>query len=228
MKLAILFSGGKDSTFTTYYYLEQGWDVCCLVTLQSEKEDSWMFHTPNISLVGMQAQALDIPLIVQQTKGEKEEELEDLERALAKAKKQYEVEGVAVGALASDYQQERVNRVCEKLGLKTYAPLWHKNQAKLLREMVDAGFVILIQAIAAEGLDEQWLSRIVDEKMINELEELHKKKGLQVAFEGGEAETFVIDGPIFKKKIVIKKAKKRMESPYTGVYIIEEVILQDK
>src|SRR5438105_4382059 len=128
MRIGILFSSGKDSTATLWYYLEQGWDVACLLSLLPENPDSYMFQNPSVELLKKQATSLQIPLLLQHTRGEQETELADLKELIIKAKQEYELTGVAVGALASDYQHERVHRICADAGLKTFAPLWHKNQ----------------------------------------------------------------------------------------------------
>jgi len=228
MRIAILFSGGKDSTFTAYYYIQQAWDVKCLITLRSENKYSYMFHTPNIDITKLQAQAMKLPLLEQQTKGEKETELQDLKKAFEKAKKQYKIKGVAVGAVLSDYQHERVNRVCESLNLKCFSPLWHKNQELLLRDMIDSGFNIIIQSIAAYGLTKEWLGRQIDIKTLAELVKMQKKFGLHPAGEGGEYESLVLDCQIFKKKLVIRSARKEMEDENTGKLVIENVELKKK
>ncbi|MBI5398815.1 TIGR00289 family protein [Candidatus Woesearchaeota archaeon] len=228
MNVAVLFSGGKDSVFSCYWALQQGWDVRCLVALIPVRDDSWMFHTPNIHLTVLQAQAIGIPIICEKTSGEKEEELNDLKRALHNAKKHANAEALVVGALASDYQQERVNRICEDVGLKTFAPLWHKSQDRLLAEMIDCGFEIIIQSIAADGLDETWLGRRIDEKALDDLKRLNKKFGIHVAGEGGEYESLVLDGPIFKQRLKIKSSEKIMENKHTGVLKIYEVGVGEK
>lgn len=228
MRIAILFSGGKDSTFALYWAIQQAWDVCCLVTLKSSKKDSWMFHTPNITWTSLQAKALGIPQIMHTTKGEKESELADLAAVLHKAKRQYRLDGLVVGAILSDYQQERVNRVCHDVGLKVFSPLWHKRQGHLLQEMIDCGFEIIIQSVAAEGMDKAWLGRRLDSGARSELLALQKKFGFHPAGEGGEFESFVLDGPIFKKRVVITDAEKKMEAPMTGVLVIKSAKLVDK
>ncbi len=228
MRIAVLYSGGKDSTFALYWAAQQGWDVCCLVSLFPSRADSWMFHTPNIQFVKHQAEALGLPLVAQATSGEKEAELQDLKTALNTARKQYTLNGIVVGALASDYQQERVNRICEDLQLKTYAPLWHKDQDRLLREMIECGFEIIIQHVAAEGLSEKWLGRKIDRACYQDLLKLHEQYSLNPAGEGGEYESFVLDGPIFKKKLVIVEAEKRMESACCGTLMIKKVWLENK
>jgi asparagine synthase (glutamine-hydrolysing) len=187
-----------------------------------------MFHTPNIRFTALQAEAIGIPILSQKTEGKKEEELADLKSALLKAKKQYRIEGLVVGALASDYQQERVNRVCEDVGLKTFSPLWHKEQGFLLREMVECGFDIIVQSIAAEGLDESWLGRHIDQVALDDLKKLNKKSGMHIAGEGGEYESFVLDGPIFRKRLVIAKSTKMSENKNTGILKIIKIELKDK
>lgn len=221
MRVGILYSGGKDSTFAAYIATVHGWDVCCLLTMQSSEESSYMFHTPNINIVPYQAEAMQIPLLCQETKGEKEEELNDLKKLLKKAKQTYQLDGIIVGALYSDYQQERVNRICYELNLKTFAPLWHVPQAYLLREMLDLGFEIIISAIAAEGLNKKWLGRKLDKQAYEELLHLHQKYQLHVAGEGGEYESLVLFCPLFKQRLIIKEAETILENECTGVYQIK-------
>lgn len=228
MKVACLFSGGKDSTFTLYWALNQCWDVKCLVSLIPENKESYMFHTPNINLSEMQARALCIPLIKQSTHGEKEKELKDLKKALKIAKDKYEITGVIVGALYSDYQQERVNRICHELKLKTFAPLWHKKQDYLVQEMIENEFKIIIIHIASYGLTKDFLGKMIDMGILNRLKELNKKYHIHVGGEGGEFETFVVDCPIFRKKVLIEKADVEMEDENTGTYVIRKARLVDK
>ena len=228
MRIGILFSGGKDSTFTLAYYLEQGWEVVCLISLFPKTNESWMFQTSTIEFTKLQAEALELPLIVQETAGEKEKELEDLKKALEQAKIQYTIDGVAVGALASDYQQERVNRISQELGLKCFAPLWHKEQAMLLREMIEGGFDIRMASVAAEGLGKEWLGKRLNKTDFEKLLELNKKIGIHIGGEGGEYETLVLDGPIFKKWIEVKKSHLEEENENTARWVIDEAELKEK
>ncbi len=226
--LGILFSGGKDSVFTTYYYKEQGWDVKCLVSLKSANPQSWMFHTPAIEMVKLQSEALEIPLVFHETKGEKEAELGDLGNALRAAKEKYNLRGIAVGALLSDYQHERVNRICHSLGLKCFSPLWHKSQEKLLREIISLGFDVRIVGIAAQGLNESFLGRCVDKDVVDTFAGLNKKHGFHVGGEGGEYESLVVDCPIFKKRIELLETTKILENENTGRLEILRAELVDK
>jgi len=222
VKLAILFSSGKDSVNILWYYLEQAWDVTCLLSLLPDNPDSWMFQNPSVGLLEKQAVSLGLPLLTRSTAGEKEEELIDLKKLLENAQEKYGIVGVAVGALASDYQHERVTRICHEIGLKTFAPLWHKNQMLLLREMIAAGFDIRMTRVAAEGLSEEWLGKKLTDADLDKLQALHEKTGFHPAGEGGEFETIVLDGPIFKNKIEIA-FKTEMESGCRGELKITSV-----
>lgn len=224
MKVAVLYSGGKDSNMALYKAKQLGHDIVCLITLAPLKEDSWMFHFPNIKLTKLQAKALNIPLIYEKTKGEKEKELKDLVKAVRKAIKKYKIKGLVSGALESRYQKTRIDKICKNLGLKSMAPLWHINHKKYLEE-VSEKFETIITAVSAEGLDEKWLGRKIDKGFIKDIEKLHKRYGINMTLEGGEGETFVLDGPFFKKKIRIIKLKKTMENECTGKLVIEKAML---
>lgn len=228
VRLAALFSSGKDSCYSVFIMKNQNYDIKCLITIDSRNKDSYMYHTPNVDMVRFQAEAMGLPLIMQETSGEKEIELEDLENALIKAKKLYNIEGVVVGAIFSTYQRDRVQKIAEKIGLKVFTPLWHKDQEILLRELMANKFEVIISSVASDGLDESWLGRKIDNKMVEQLIKLNKKNKINVAFEGGEAETFVLDCPMFKKRLVIEDAEKSMDSQHSGVYKIKKVKLINK
>ena len=201
MKVGILFSGGKDSTYAAWLAKKMGHEIECLITLYSENEASYMFHTPAIELTKEQAKLMDIPLVARETKGEKELELKDLQRAIEKAKVKYNLQGIVTGALASDYQASRILEICKQLKLECINPLWHKDQIELLKELVSNKFESIISGVAAYPLDRKWIGRKIDEKFIADIEKLAEKYKLNPAGEGGEFETLVINCPLFKKPL---------------------------
>ncbi len=202
MRLGVLFSGGKDSTLALHYAREKE-EVACLITLLSENKESYMFHTPNIDITALQAQALALPQIAKTTRGEKEKELLDLEEAIAEAASKFQIEGVVTGAVESVYQAERVQRICNKLGLWCFNPLWKHDQKALLEELLEKRFKVVISGVFAYPLDETWLGKQIDAQMISRLVELQQKYGISPSGEGGEIETTVLDAPQFRKKIEI-------------------------
>ena len=223
MRVCVLFSGGKDSVYALYTVQQYGWDVECLITVLPQREDSYMFHTPNIRFASVIADALEIPIKTKETNGEKETELEDLKEIL----KDTDVDGVISGAIMSDYQNTRIDSMCHDLGIKSFAPLWRKSQEMLVREMINAGFRIIIVGVFAQHLDESWLGREIDHKALTELIELQRKYKINIAGEGGEIETMVLDGPNFKKRVVLKKWEKVYERD-SGILRIGELKLENK
>jgi len=207
MKVAVLFSGGKDSTFTIWLASSFGWNVKALLTILPASDSSYMFHKPNVAWTPLQAEAMDLPLIMQRSSGDKLSELDDLKSLM----QSIDVDGVVTGAIGSEYQKEKVDIICEELGLKSFSPLWHKEGEILLRELVDAGFEVIITSVSAEGLDESWLGRKIDSKCIDELLELSKKHGISIVGEGGEMETFVLNSPFFKKRVKVIKSEKKWD-----------------
>jgi ABC transporter with metal-binding/Fe-S-binding domain ATP-binding protein len=226
LKAAVLFSGGKDSTMAIYEAMNNGWDVEYLVSIHSHNKHSYMFHVPNIHLTNKLAEAMEIDIITAETPGEKEEELDDLHQVLKLLKKRG-VDGIFSGALASSYQKKRIDNLCNELDLVSIAPLWHRDPLEYMREIIILGFEVIITSVAAEGLDESFLGRKVNNDLLEELLDVHKRTGIHIAFEGGEAETLVLDGPIFKKKLEILKSDIVWEGD-GGYLIVKEANLKDK
>jgi asparagine synthase (glutamine-hydrolysing) len=207
MKCAVLFSGGKDSVYSAYLAKQQGNELTCLISIFSKNKESYMFHTPSIKKTKSQAKVMNILLMIAKTKGEKEEELKDLEKAIAKAKKKYKIECVITGALHSVYQASRIQKICDNLNLKCLNPLWHKDEIKYLQELIKNKFKVIITAVAAYPLDKSWLGREINKDFVKEVTELKNKYKIHPAGEGGEFETFVLNCPLFKKPLKVKSFK---------------------
>ncbi|MBS3165756.1 diphthine--ammonia ligase [Candidatus Woesearchaeota archaeon] len=228
LKLGVLFSSGKDSCYSAFIMRRMNYQLTCLITLKSTNPDSYMFQSTGINMVELQAKAMEIPIVIQDTLGKKEKELEDLEKALQRAKEKYKIEGIVSGALSSTYQRDRIERVCEKLGLKIFSPLWHKPQEQELRELLTNGFDFIYSKIAAEGLDKTWLNRKISGTDLERLEKLKQKIGLNVAGEGGESESLVLDCPLFKKKVELEKVEIIEENKNCAYIVITKAKLVEK
>ena len=209
-----------------YAALEAKEDVKYLLSMKSKNDESYMFHVPNIHVTDLLSEALDIPIMSVETEGVKEEELDDLKAAFLDLK-DLGVEAIYTGALYSVYQKSRIEKLGDEVGLKIISPYWHVDELEYMRKIVSLGFKIMICGVAAWGLDESWLGRIIDDDTIDELVRLNEKYHVDIAFEGGEAETLVIDGPIFKKRIEILKYKKEWHLD-SGVFVIEDAVLKEK
>ncbi len=225
MKLAALYSGGKDSSLAIQRVLEEGHHVTRLVSIAPRNPESYMFHYPNTEFTELQARAAGIPLVKRVSDGVKEGEVRDMEEALKPLSG--EIDGVVVGALASRYQSERVDAVCRKLGLAMVAPLWGRDPAELWKEILAKGFEVMIVGVACEGLGKEWLGRVIDEKSLAEFDVLSKRYRFHIAGEGGEFETITLDAPFFRKRLVVKEGKVEWDRD-SGYYHIREAVLVDK
>jgi diphthine-ammonia ligase len=226
MKLGVLFSGGKDSTLALHKAAEKE-QVACLITVLSENPESYMFHTPNIHVTALQAEAIGLPLITKVTEGKKEDELKELEQAIGEAVDQHGIEGVVTGAVESVYQAERVQRICNHLDVWCFNPLWKRNQRQLLEELVEKRFSVIISGIFAYPLDETWLGKQINTELISRMVELEKMFGISPSGEGGEIETTVLDASLFKKKIEILASEIKAKDN-SGVFRITKARLVSK
>ncbi len=228
LRLGVLYSGGKDSTYAAYIMQKQNYELACLITMKSTNKESFMFQSAGVEMTELQAKAMELPLVVGETKGEKEKELSDLEKTIRVAKEKYKLDGIVSGALFSTYQRDRIEKICDKLGLKIFAPLWHKAQEEEMRELLQRGFVFVLSAVAAEGLAKSWLNKVITEKDIEKLKELQRKVGINLSGEGGETESIVLDCPLFKKKLFIVKSRVVEEGKYAAYLVVEEAELKEK
>ncbi len=227
LRVAVLFSGGKDSTFAVWHCLQKKFDVKCLITMEPKSKESYMFHYPNIRWTRLQAEAMGIKQHIHCTSGEREKELNDLVSALLPVR--HDIDAVAAGGLASTYQADRIGKVCHGLGLRPVVPFWHTEMEKYWNLLLEAGFEIIITSVSANGLDKAWLGRVADRQALKELAVLSKKFRFHLGFEGGEAETFVTNCPIFKKKLVPLEAEVAWDDgTSSGFYIIKDMMAIDK
>ncbi len=191
MKVAVLSSGGKDSSAAIWWAQCKGWDVTHLVTMLVEGDDSWMFQIPGTSLVEKQAELCDCKWLGITTQGVQEEEIVDLETEL----QNLQIDGIVSGALRSDYQKTRIERMAERLKIKSFTPLWHQSSQSHMEGLIENGFKVMISGVSSEGLGEEWLGHILDPNSLVRLQSLATKYRFHVDGEGGEYETIVIAGP---------------------------------
>lgn len=221
MKVVALISGGKDSCYNMMQCVAAGHRIVALANLRpahTDELDSYMYQTVGHQAIELYADAMELPLYrrtiqgssldTSRTYSETEgDEVEDLYELLHLVKEKEGVEGVSVGAILSDYQRVRVENVCLRLGLQPLAYLWRRDQESLLSEMISSDLLAVLIKVAAVGLDpEKHLGKPLAD-MEPYLKQLSQKYGVHICGEGGEYETFTLDCPLFKKKIVIDAAE---------------------
>lgn len=224
MRVLSLLSGGKDSIAAIQVARGWGWDVVGACTLRVIGADSYMFHRPNARWAPMVAEAMGIRSFVGDTEGTKEVELDDLEALLVHARDETGAEAVVSGALASEYQRTRIERIGHKIGLKTFTPVWHKDRRSYLEWLLAARFHIRFVAVGAEGLGRGWLGRPLTPRALEELGHIATNQRIDLAGEGGEYETLVVNGPGFERPVLIGAATPHWTRD-SGWWEIEEASL---
>ena len=226
LKIASLYSGGKDSTFSIFKCLQYGHEVACLITLHPSADDSLLFHYPNSWITKHIARAMCKPLIELEIPGIscKENEYNALTEAVVQAKSIYNIEGIVHGGISSRFQNKIFEKVAVENQLRVLSPLWNIEPSSYMRLLVNYNFDVKIISVSAMGLDRLWLGKSIDLSSLNRLEDLSKRFGFNLTFEGGEAETLVTDCPLFKYKIKIERANILWDGQ-RGIFEIREVSL---
>lgn len=211
MRALALLSGGKDSFMAAQIAQEQGYDIEAALTVIPE-EFSMMFHYPNAAKAEQVASLLGINWYTTP------------ESKFKYAIENYAgmgIEAVISGAIASEYQKTRIERLCTKLGIESYTPLWRKDQRAILDEILLREMKVIIVSVSAEGFDDNDLGRVINRNYIEELESKNLRYGINISGEGGEYETFVL-GASGTRQLKVTKYKKVWEGSH-GYFVIEEL-----
>jgi len=209
MKLASLFSGGKDSMYAIYLAQKQGHEVVCLLSVFTKSDESHLLHHPNLQWTKLQSESMNIPQLTASSDSEKtEDELSVLSTLLQKAKEKFNIEGIVHGGIKSQFQKEKFESLCVELDLMVLAPLWGTDPLQYMNELIDNNFNFIMTTVTSDGLDDTWLGKSILKSEIKILKELSEKFSFNLNFEGGEAETFVLDCPLFSNPITINQSEK--------------------
>tara|TARA_Y100000310_G_scaffold267889_1_gene280204 strand:- start:3976 stop:4650 length:675 start_codon:yes stop_codon:yes gene_type:complete len=200
-KVAVLFSGGKDSCLALHKAKQSWYEIKYLLSIIPENFDSFMFHKPYLNLLERQAEELDVELVIRGSKGEEEKEVNDLRELILSVKDK--VDGIVVGGIASDYQGSRIKKICDEFKLEFIAPLLGYKSKRVWKELFDENFEVILTKVSCDGLSKKWLGVVIDKNKFEELKKLAEKFKFRIDFEGGEAESAVLNMPEFKKKIKI-------------------------
>jgi diphthine-ammonia ligase len=197
-----------------------GHEIPYIVNIIPECKESWIFHTPNLGMVPLMAESMGVKLISGRSTGTEESDMAGLRAAL----EGLDVEGVVTGAIWSDYQWDRMNIVCGDLGLKLIAPLWRKDQDMLMDELLRSGIKAIIVGCYAEGFDESWLGRNIDESAVRDLKILRSEYSISIMGEGGEYESMTLDSPMNSRPLSIVRSEKEWKKD-NGTLSVKEACL---
>ncbi len=208
MKAISLFTGGKDSTYSIYEAKKQGFDVELLLSMNPEVKNSYLYHSKNIELTSLMADSMDMEIYEAKSRAKKEKEAEELKKAIKKVSREKNgFDSIIAGAIKSNYQKKRLHKIAKELDMDLYLPLWRINTKKYLKTLVKQDFEVIITSVSAAGLDKSFLGKKITYDLIKKLIKVKEKHYINLAGEGGEYETTVLNAPIFDKKIKIQESE---------------------
>lgn len=192
------WSGGKDSCLALYYALQEGGKAEKLLTMLVDDGERSRSHGLSLDLLQKQAESLSVPLITANTSWENYED--NFKKLIEKFPK----EGISTGVFGDiDLEEHRewVERVCSEKDLKARLPLWKKGRREVMKKFIELGFEAEIIVVKEESLSKEFLGKKLTFNLMDELE----KRDVDVCGENGEFHTVVLNGPIFSKKVEIKR-----------------------
>ncbi|MCS7116016.1 MAG: diphthine--ammonia ligase [Nitrososphaerales archaeon] len=221
LRMLALSSGGKDSILALHLAHERGWKLDGIVTIIPEDPESMLYHTYNLNFVGKIAESIGTQWFY--TYAKKGEE----EKALESTLKRIDTDIVVSGSVSSMYQKRHFDDICNKIGIRHFTPLWGLDAHDIMYKILNLKMDVMIVAVAAYGLGEEWLGVHLDDESVKRLLRLSEKYHFNPVGEGGDLDTFVLDAPLYKKRLVVSKAVKNWYLDH-GNLKIEELLLIEK
>jgi len=220
-----MFSGGKDSAFALHRMLLSGFEVPVLLTIRSKDPSSPLFHTPGMEASHLFEGLTSIRTEVVEGPDDPDKEQEVLTKAFRDLKDRYDLDAVCAGALLSDFQRMRFSEAALDAGLICYAPLWRKDGGRYMEELLSFGLDYMLVSCSSAGFLPEHLGKVMDRDLLERLMDVSAKWGSHPAFEGGEAETLVLDGPLFPRALEVKGTV-MTEGEHNARFKIEEAVLK--
>lgn len=226
MKVAIMYSGGKDSTFAIDYAKEKGWQIEYLLSVKPTRTDCFLFHFATVEHTPVIAKILGLKHhLLTCSVADPEQEAKIVEEFV----KKNPVDAVVLGGTGLQMTQiKSIQKALMPYGIEVFASHAGLEHDDVMREMLKKGYRFMITQIATDGLNSEWLGKELTKENMEKLFELSKKYGFHSGGEGGYYDTFTIDGPIFNKQIKVIESEKVMEDKYSGHLIIKKLNVVDK
>ncbi len=226
MKVAVMYSGGKDSNYAVEYAVRKGWQIEYLLSVKPTRTDCYLFHFATVEHTPIQAEALGLKHILARCSvADPVQEAMIVKEVVEKNR----VDAVLLGGTGLQQTQiKSIQNALLPLGIEVFAAHSGEDHDAVVKTLINKGYDIRITQIATEGLSEKWLGKQIDRESFTELQKLSQQFGFHIGGEGGYYDTFVCDSPIFKKRIIIEDAENFMEGRYSGHLIAKSLRLVDK
>ena len=229
MDVAILYSGGKDSTYAIEYAMLKGWCIKYLISVKPTRKDCFLFHYATVEQTKDIANMMQLPHFYAKCKvADPVKEAEIVKEIVKDNQKKMKVDAVVLGGTGlQETQLKSIQNALRPLKVEAFASHAGEDHDLVMEEMLKQGYEILITQIASDGLKE-WLGKRITKENFLQLKKDSVKYGFHIGFEGGYADTLVVDCPLFTKRLVIEDMSVIFEDDYCGHVIINKYSMEDK
>lgn len=206
MRVAVLWSGGKESSLACHEVMAQGHDIAVLVTFIL---NDWPFLCHPLSIMSLQSKALGIP---HTTLKVQEPYRETYRSSISELVKRGGIQSLVTGDIWIDDHKRWMESVCEGLGVEVIMPLWNARPSQILDSVLSRRFKPVFTCVKEPWFNAEWLGRELDATCVRDLNDLHDRFQVDLCGENGEYHTMVLDGPMFKHSIKIDEFTKEKKS----------------
>ena len=226
MDVAVLYSGGKDSTYAIEYCMKKNWNIKYLLSVKPSRTDCYLFHYATVEHTRELAKILGIRhVLVGCDVADPAQEANIVKNVVLSNER---VDAVVLGGVG--LQETQIKSLQEALlpfKIEVFASHAGLDSYDLLKEMISKGYEIIITEVASDGLTEKHLGFKLNKDTFDYFNKLSQKYGFEILGEGGYYNSLVVDGPIFKKRLAILNEKKVMNGS-SGYLEVNEVAVVDK
>ncbi|MBI4452109.1 diphthine--ammonia ligase [Candidatus Woesearchaeota archaeon] len=229
MDVAVLYSGGKDSTFAIQHAKEKGWDIKYLISVKPTRKDCFLYHFATVEQTKELAKMLQIPhFYVKCRIADPVREADIVREIIEKNQSRMKVDAVVLGGTGlQETQLKSIQNALSPLKVDAFAAHAGEDHDLVMEQMLEKGYEILITQIASDGLKD-WLGKKITKENFTQLKKDSVKYGFHIGFEGGYADTLVTDCPLFSKKLVVDDMSIIFDDNYCGHVVVNKYRMEDK
>jgi diphthine-ammonia ligase len=229
MDTAILYSGGKDSTFAIQHAKEKGWNIKYLISVKPTRKDCFLFHFATVEHTKDLAKMLNIPhFYVTCDVADPVKEADIVKKVVEKNQKSVKVDAVILGGTGlQETQLKSIQNALRPLNIDVFAAHAGEEHDLIVEQMLEKGYEIMITQIASDGLKD-WLGKKLTKDNFQQLRKDSIKFGFHIGFEGGYADTLVTNCPMFEKQMVVEDMSLKFDDDYCGHVEIKKCRIEEK